>query len=100
MAMNGHRHAHDQYAKRQSHNSDRNSGELLVKRSSCSLPDDSDLVHVPGADNNGFAMSPDEPCEDGKWCPFACVPGKVMAQWEPNSTYIYPQSMVGPIDTD
>ncbi|KAM7190026.1 Beta-glucosidase (SUN family) domain containing protein [Rhypophila sp. PSN 637] len=91
-ATHGHRHAHDQYAKRHSHNHD---GGLIVKRSSCSLPDHPDLVRVPGAVNNGFAMSPDEPCEDGKWCPYACVPGKVMAQWEPNSSYVYPESMNG-----
>jgi len=94
-ATRGHRHAHDQYAKRHSHNRNHDSGELLVKRSSCSLPDHPDLVRVPGAVNNGFAMSPDEPCDHGTWCPFACVPGKVMAQWEPNSTYVYPESMVG-----
>jgi hypothetical protein len=44
--------------------------------------------------NNGFAMSPDEPCVDGTWCPIACKPGKVMAQWKPGTTYSYPESMV------
>jgi hypothetical protein len=93
-----HQKAHEQYGKRDAHN--HRSGELLgapkaARKVSCSLPDDPDLVHVPGADNNGFAMSPDEPCEDGKWCPIACVAGKVMAQWKPNTTYAYPESMVG-----
>ncbi|KAK3318664.1 hypothetical protein B0H66DRAFT_247119 [Apodospora peruviana] len=92
-ATHGHRHAHEQYGRRHSHNP--RSGELVEKRSGCSLPDHPDLVFVPGDVNNGFAMSPDEPCTDGKYCPFACVPGKVMAQWEPNSTYVYPQSMNG-----
>lgn len=87
----GHRHAHEQFAKRHSHGHD---GQLLAKRDSCSLPDHPDLVRVPGALNNGFAMSPDEECTTGKWCPYACVPGKVMAQWEPNTTYVYPESMV------
>lgn len=97
-ASHGHRRAHDEYAKRHSH---RHQPRELVgspkapRKPTCSLPDDPDLVRVPGAKNNGFAMSPDEACEDGKWCPFACVPGKVMAQWKPNTTYSYPESMVG-----
>ncbi|GAB1319085.1 Glycoside hydrolase family 132 protein [Madurella fahalii] len=94
----GHRHAHDQYAKRHTHDHER--GGLLgapkaARKATCSLPNHPDLVYVPGAENNGFAMSPDEPCEDGKWCPIACVPGKVMAQWKPNTTYNYPESMYG-----
>ncbi|KAK0636872.1 hypothetical protein B0T17DRAFT_92654 [Bombardia bombarda] len=101
-ATHAHRQAHEEYGKRHSHNDHHQSGELLrsearnvQKRAPCSLPDHPDLIHVPGDVNNGFAMSPDEPCEDGKYCPFACAPGKVMAQWEPNSTYVYPQSMNG-----
>jgi len=69
-------------------------GDAVQKRGTCSLPSHPDLVHVPGAMNNGFAMSPDEPCEHGKYCPIACVPGKVMNQWKPNTTYTYPESMV------
>lgn len=90
----GHRHAHEQYAKRHGHKH-QHAAELAARKAPCSLPDDPDLVRVPGAVNNGFAMSPDEPCEDGKWCPIACVPGKLMAQWKPNTTYSYPESMVG-----
>ncbi|KAL2263169.1 hypothetical protein VTK26DRAFT_7920 [Humicola hyalothermophila] len=89
-----HRHIHDQHARRHGHKH-QHAGELTARKATCSLPDDPDLVRVPGAVNNGFAMSPDEPCEDGKWCPFACVPGKVMAQWKPNTTYTYPESMYG-----
>ncbi|KAK3688406.1 hypothetical protein B0T22DRAFT_152657 [Podospora appendiculata] len=100
-ATHGHRKAHELLAKRHGHS---HTSELVginldapkvMKRSSCSLPDHPDLVHVPGDVNNGFAMSPNEPCTDGKYCPFACVPGKVMAQWQPHSSYIYPQSMNG-----
>jgi hypothetical protein len=95
-----HRHAHNDYGRRHMHGL--TGDELVVdarieKRGTCSLPSDSsDLYYVPGASNNGFAMSPDQPCTEGTYCPIACVPGKVMAQWQPNSTYIYPQSMVGP----
>lgn len=40
-------------------------------------------------------MSPDQLCEGGGWCPFACPPGQVMAQWNPDSSYTYPSSMDG-----
>jgi len=94
-----HHHAHELFAaKRHGHGhlqaGDAVNTSKVQKRSGCSLPDHPDLVFVPGAENNGFAMSPDEPCTDGKYCPFACKPGKVMAQWEPGSTYKYPESMV------
>ena len=100
----GHRHAHVEYARRHGHghgHEQRQADEIIgapkvaARKASCSLPDDADLVRVPGDVNNGFAMSPDEPCEDGKWCPIACVSGKVMAQWKPNTTQVYPESMVG-----
>lgn len=71
----------------------------VIKRTSdgkaiCSLPSDSSLVKVPGAQNNGFAMSPDQVCTEGSYCPIACKPGMVMAQWDPKSSYTYPSSMV------
>lgn len=34
-------------------------------------------------------------CTAGNWCPFACKPGKVMAQWKPGSKVAYPESMYG-----
>lgn len=99
----GHRHAHEQYAKRHGHGHGHShrvadaveAPKVVARKAPCALPDHPDLVRVPGADNHGFAMSPDEPCEDGKWCPLACVSGKLMAQWKPNTTYSYPESMVG-----
>lgn len=64
---------------------------------SCPFPtDDPNLVSVtPDEKNAGWAMSPDQECEPGNYCPFACKPGMVMNQWEPDSTYTYPSSMVG-----
>jgi hypothetical protein len=102
VATLSHRHVHNHYAKRHTHGHThqlahelRDAQDDLVKRTDgCSLPNHPDLVRVPGADNNGFAMSPDQRCVNGGYCPIACVPGKVMAQWEPNTTYVYPQSMV------
>lgn len=63
----------------------------------CQFPtDDSNMVAVtPNEKNAGWAMSPDQECTPGSYCPFACKPGMVMAQWEPDSTYVYPSSMVG-----
>ncbi|KAK4230086.1 hypothetical protein QBC38DRAFT_63515 [Podospora fimiseda] len=94
---NAHRHAHQQHAKKaiHSHHADAPIGQLKPRKVACHLPDDPDLVRVPGQVNNGFAMSPDDPCEDGKWCPLACKPGKVMAQWKPGTGFRYPESMYG-----
>ena len=61
----------------------------------CQFPTDAGLVAVtPGSENAGWAMSPDQPCTPGNFCPYACPPGQVMAQWDPDATaYEYPQSM-------
>ena len=69
----------------------------LKKRTTCAFPVDAGLVAVnPSGANGGWAMSPDEPCTSGKYCPYACPPGELMAQWDPSATsYAYPQSMNG-----
>lgn len=69
----------------------------LEKRTGqCEFPTDVGLVAVtPNDKNGGWAMSPDQCCEPGGYCPYACPPGQVMAQWDPHATtYEYPQSMV------
>lgn len=62
----------------------------------CAFPYDAGLVPVtPGSQNAGWAMSPNQPCTPGNYCPYACPPGQVMAQWDPSATsYSYPKSMV------
>jgi len=62
----------------------------------CPFPTGKGLVAVtPGEKNAGWAMSPDQPCLPGNYCPYACPPGEVMAQWNPLATsYTYPESMV------
>lgn len=101
-----HRHAHVEFARRHLHGHGHiadtrqveeavNATEVVARKATCTLPDHPDLVYIPGKDNNGFAMSPDQSCNDGDYCPIACVPGKVMAQWKPGTTYTYPESMVG-----
>lgn len=59
----------------------------------CSLPNDANIVSISP---NGWAMSPDEPCTPGKYCPYACPPGKVMNQWDSTAiSYSFPKSMNG-----
>lgn len=68
-----------------------------MKRGTCKFPgdEDSNLVAItPDAKNAGWALSPDQECKPGSYCPIACKPGMVMAQWDPDSTYDYPASMV------
>ena len=68
----------------------------LEKRTGqCEFPSDAGLVAVPGQSNGGWAMSPDQCCEPGGYCPYACPPGQVSMQWDPSATsYSYPISMV------
>ena len=65
---------------------------------SCQFPSNAGLVAItPNQQNAGWAMSPNQPCEPGNYCPYACPSGQMMAQWNPQATsYTYPQSMVGP----
>ncbi|KMP07578.1 Sim1p [Coccidioides immitis H538.4] len=75
---------------------------LKKRGGQCEFPSDAGLVAVtPNEENAGWAMSPDQPCEPGNYCPYACPPGMVMAQWDPKATsYTYPQSMNGGLYCD
>lgn len=66
------------------------------RKEKCKFPTDAGLVAVtPGSKNAGWAMSPDQPCKPDSYCPYACPPGQLMAQWDPEATeYSYPQSQV------
>lgn len=69
-----------------------------TKRSTtCKFPTNDDLVAVtPKSMNAGWAMSPDQECTAGNYCPYACPPGKLMAQWDTAATsYSYPESERG-----
>ena len=70
--------------------------ELEKRGGQCAFPYDAGIVPVtPGSSNAGWAMSPDQPCKPGNYCPYACPPGQVMMQWDPSATsYSYPKSMV------
>ena len=69
---------------------------LAVRQAQCVFPSDAGLVPVtPGEQNAGWAMSPNQPCLPGNYCPYACPPGQVSMQWNPAATsYVYPLSMV------
>ncbi|KAK6503647.1 hypothetical protein TWF481_008653 [Arthrobotrys musiformis] len=71
----------------------------VQKRSgqSCKFPDKNKMVAVASSQmNGGWALPPDQPCQPGMYCPYACPPGYLMGQWDPDAvTYTYPQSMNG-----
>jgi hypothetical protein len=70
--------------------------KLEKRGGQCQFPTDAGLVAVtPGSQNAGWAMSPDQPCLPGNYCPYACPPGQLSLQWDPSATsYKYPESMV------
>lgn len=63
----------------------------------CKFPSDKGLISVtPGSSNGGWAMSPDQQCTAGSYCPYACPSGQLMAQWDKSATsYSYPESQNG-----
>ncbi|KAJ2549932.1 hypothetical protein EV175_004255 [Coemansia sp. RSA 1933] len=40
---------------------------------------------TPSSDNGGWAMSPNQMCTPGSWCPYACESGYYSAQWDPSA---------------
>ncbi|KAJ4423020.1 hypothetical protein N0V82_002287 [Gnomoniopsis sp. IMI 355080] len=71
-------------------------GRLVNRAGQCEFPQDAGLVTVtPQQLNAGWAMSPDQECTAGSYCPYACPPGQLMNQWKPGTTYVYPESMDG-----
>lgn len=113
-ATTGHRHHHLHLEKKHNHihshghgpahsnstnpkYSVRNSSPLVSRdgKKTCKFPTDKGLVAItPSGQNGGWAMSPDQQCDSGTWCPYACPSGQVMAQWKPGTTYAYPESTV------
>ncbi|KAI5798656.1 hypothetical protein FPQ18DRAFT_254703 [Pyronema domesticum] len=77
-------------------------GNILEKRKwhsavRCELPVHPDIIAVtPHLDNRGWAHSYDHPCSGGEWCPYACISGKLMNQWNQNSiAYVHPDKEQG-----
>ncbi|KAJ5682598.1 hypothetical protein N7462_005763 [Penicillium macrosclerotiorum] len=75
---------------------------LQKKSGQCQFPTDAGLVSItPNEQNAGWAMSPNQPCKPGNYCPYACPPGQVSMQWDPEATsYSYPMSMNGGLYCD
>ncbi|KAJ6145693.1 hypothetical protein N7470_009588 [Penicillium chermesinum] len=75
---------------------------LQKRGGQCEFPSDAGLVAVtPGEKNAGWAMSPDQACMPGHYCPYACPSGQVSMQWDPKATsYSYPMSMNGGLYCD
>lgn len=73
---------------------------LEKKGGHCKFPSGEGLISItPHLDNGGWAMSPDQPCKPGGYCPYACPSGQVSMQWDPKATsYSYPMSMVSACD--
>lgn len=70
------RHRHGRRAAHKHHH--KKHAELpAVKRSSqCPFPHNAGLVAItPSEQNAGWAMSPNQPCVPGSWCPIACPSG-------------------------
>ncbi|CCH43412.1 putative secreted protein [Wickerhamomyces ciferrii] len=77
----------------------KNVSSLFKRGSSCKFPTDKGLVAVQkNGKNGGWAMHNDQECTSGSWCPYACPPGQLMGQWDPDvKTYSYPGSQNGGI---
>ncbi|KAK6515700.1 hypothetical protein TWF281_004292 [Arthrobotrys megalospora] len=91
------RHAHHHQRKHLTPKTD----AVVEKRNgggqACRFPDKNKMVAVAKSQmNGGWALPPDQPCQPGMYCPYACPPGYLMGQWDPDATtYTYPQSMNG-----
>ncbi|KAJ5834148.1 hypothetical protein N7447_000174 [Penicillium robsamsonii] len=85
-----------------SHHHETRDVDLEKRGEKCKFPSDAGLVAItPNEENAGWAMSPDEPCKPGNYCPYACPPGEVSMQWDPKATsYSYPMSMRGGLYCD
>ncbi|KAI5802983.1 hypothetical protein EDC01DRAFT_702716 [Geopyxis carbonaria] len=88
-ASRARRHVHHHH--HQSKHVELPTSPMVEKRqaTTCGFPTDGpELVAVtPDQQNGGWAMAPNMPCTAGMYCPYACKPGKEMAQWDPASTY-------------
>ncbi|KAH3903113.1 uncharacterized protein SCDLUD_000725 [Saccharomycodes ludwigii] len=75
---------------------------LFKREGTCSFPNYDGMVAVQTSGKNaGWAMHSDQQCTYGSWCPYACEPGQLMGQWDPEVTsYTYPQSQWGGLYCD
>ncbi|ANB13577.1 hypothetical protein AWJ20_1873 [Sugiyamaella lignohabitans] len=98
-----HRHKHHAHEDNDTLDQEQTNSEPLQKRGGqCQFPTDAGLVPItPNEMNAGFAMSPNQQCTPGNWCPYACPPGQLSGQWDPAVTsYSYPGSQYGGLQCD
>lgn len=96
------RHGHSHKQKHGTHSVIEAGVSIERRNGQCQFPTNVGLVAVtPSEQNGGWAMSPNQPCLPGHYCPYACPPGQVMMQWDPAATsYTYPLSMNGGLYCD
>ncbi|KAL2708672.1 putative secreted protein [Kluyveromyces marxianus] len=97
-----HVHAHD-HAKKLGKNIEGKEVTHLFRRGgTCQFPNGDGMVAVQTSGKNaGWAMHNDQECSYGSWCPYACEPGQLMNQWDPDVTsYTYPGSQYGGLYCD
>lgn len=95
-------HSHE-HAKKLGKNIEGKDVTHLFKRSgTCQFPKYDGMVAVQSDGKNaGWAMHNDQECSYGSWCPYACAPGQLMGQWDPEVTsYSYPSSQYGGLYCD
>lgn len=102
LATASHRHVHlNKRHGHATHHSTREAGDVEKRGGTCAFPTDAGLVAItPSMKNGGWALSPDQECLTGSYCPYACPPGEVMAQWKPNSDYSTSDRMAGGLYCD
>lgn len=104
VAASGHRHLHQRHSPNHTHGDQFElvkPRRLVNRAGQCAFPESAGLVAItPGSSNAGWAMSPDQECTAGSYCPYACPPGQLMNQWKVGSTYTYPESMYGGLFCD
>ncbi|KUI54846.1 putative secreted beta-glucosidase adg3 [Cytospora mali] len=98
----GHNHTHHDHGDDENLELLKPRGRLVNRSGQCAFPEgEAGLVTItPSSMNKGWAMSPDQECTAGSYCPFACEPGMVMNQWKKGTTYQYPESMDGGLYCD
>lgn len=97
-AGHGHGHGHHHRSRHQHRDVPSAEADVSIEKrgGKCQFPSDAGLVAItPHLENAGWAMSPDQPCRPGNYCPYACPAGQMSMQWDPKATsYSYPMSML------
>lgn len=106
VAASSHRHLHQRSNRNHTHGADVDvelvkERKLVNRAGQCAFPESEGLIAItPGELNAGWALSPDQECTAGSWCPFACPSGQLMNQWKKGTTYSYPESQYGGLYCD